>query len=183
MGGDRASGKCLGRRADFPLSNTLPHGKQSALSQDLRKSLACLFLPSFLFMGVKEGSAVMKTGMGCSPQKCEHSVLRMRVQVSNLHTYRSLEHNSVQILKLDILSQPPANFCISICKRNCILSQGFLKGKNLLVWIQDEERASVFLLLCFIGTVQCWVHSTGTLITLATRNEADPLFHLDTAFI
>lgn len=80
MGGDRASGKCLRRRATFPLSNTLPHGKQSALSQDLRKSLARLFLPSFLFMGVKECSAVMKTGMGCSPQKFEHSVLRMRVR-------------------------------------------------------------------------------------------------------
>lgn len=135
MGGDGASGKCLGRRADFSSIQHSFHGKQSALCQDLRKSLACLFLSSFLFMGVKECSAVMKTRMDCSPQKCEHSVLMTRVQVSKLHIHRSLEQNSVQILKLDILSQPLANFYTLIFGRNFILRQGFLKGKNLFVWI------------------------------------------------
>lgn len=88
----------------------------------------------------------MKTRIfyGTAPQRSVNTVLMTRRKVSNLYIYKSLEQNSIYILKLDILSWSLANFYISICRRNYVLSQGFLKEKNLSVWIQDEETSWFF---------------------------------------
>lgn len=72
----------------FPLANILPMESNLPFAKTSEKALLAYF---FLFRGVKECSAVIKTRMDCPPEKCEHSILMTRGKVSNLYIYKSLE--------------------------------------------------------------------------------------------
>lgn len=103
-----------GGKADLPSIQHPSHEKPSALSQNLGKRLACLFLPAFLFMGEKECSAVMQTGKDCFPEKHDYSLLIITEKANNRSLYKNLKQNTIQIPKLDTLSSSLANLSTSI---------------------------------------------------------------------